>query len=53
MITLVLLACVQSWTVADDWDGDGFTVEDGDCSDLDPDLHPEAEEDWYDGVDQD
>lgn len=37
-----------------DWfdeDGDGFSEEDGDCDDSNPDIHPEAEETPGDGVD--
>ena len=36
-----------------DWDEDGWGVIDGDCDDEDPTVHPEAEEEWYDGIDQD
>jgi len=36
-----------------DDDGDGFSEEDGDCDDDDASVNPEAEEVWYDGVDQD
>ena len=35
-----------------DIDGDGWTLEDGDCNDHDPDVHPGAEE-LCDGVDND
>jgi hypothetical protein len=35
-----------------DWDGDGWTVDEGDCDDSDPSTHPEAEEE-VDGVDND
>jgi len=36
-----------------DWDEDGWSRADGDCNDEDPFIHPDADEDWYDGVDQD
>lgn len=35
-----------------DGDDDGYTTEDGDCDDSDPDAHPGADEVWYDGADQ-
>jgi len=41
-----------------DADGDGYGEPDcapegeGDCDDSDPDVHPGAEEIWYDGIDQ-
>ena len=35
----------------DDYDGDGFTVEDGDCDDGDASVHPGAEEVCDNGVD--
>jgi len=34
-----------------DYDGDGYSIEDGDCDDDDPDIHPDAEETAGDGVD--
>jgi large repetitive protein len=59
---LLLGACSSSWT-AKDGDGDGFTSLDGDCWDSAPgpagsglagtDIHPGAEESWYDGIDAD
>ena len=35
-----------------DADGDGFSEMEGDCDDGNPDVHPDAEEIWYDGLDQ-
>ena len=34
-----------------DDDGDGFSIEDGDCDDSNPDIHPDATETPSDGVD--
>lgn len=34
-----------------DIDGDGYSPEDGDCDDDNPDIHPEAEETPGDGID--
>jgi hypothetical protein len=36
-----------------DADGDGFSIDDGDCDDADPFSFPGADEVWYDGLDQD
>ncbi len=36
-----------------DADGDGYTVQDGDCDDENGDVYPGAEEHWYDGIDSD
>ena len=57
-----LVACNASWQVQDA-DGDGYTPLDGDCWDsvqgpgisglTGADIHPAAEERWYDGFDQD
>ena len=48
----------DGWGASDDGDRgcepeDGTSILDGDCDDADPEVHPEAEERWYDGVDQD
>lgn len=40
-------------TGAADADGDGWSVEDGDCDDGDPAVHPDATDLPYDGLDQD
>ena len=40
-------------SVSIDADQDGYSVEDGDCDDNDPLVHPDAEERWYDGIDND
>ncbi len=56
---LVLVACDDEPPVDDtaptgtDADGDGWTVEEGDCDDGDPAVHPDADEVCGDGVDQD
>ncbi len=36
-----------------DRDLDGYSIEEGDCDERDPTIHPGATETWYDGVDQD
>jgi len=59
-LSLTLFGCPQtlepgpgkSDPVADA-DEDGWTVEDGDCDDANADIHPDAEDTWYDGVDSD
>ncbi len=35
-----------------DLDRDGFSPEDGDCDEEDPSVHPDAEETWYNGIDE-
>ena len=52
VIALALTGCVEFWSMANDWDNDGYTVAQGDCADVDPAIHPGVEEVWYDGVDQ-
>ncbi len=41
------------WEEFLDQDGDGYSVEDGDCDDTDPRVYPGGVEIAYDGVDQD
>ena len=41
---------VQAWD--SDYDGDGFTENQGDCNDFDSTIHPDAEESPADGRDQ-
>ena len=58
---LMLLACGEKPMIEEtcedygtcDWDDDGWALADGDCNDEDASIHPEADEGWYDGVDQD
>ena len=42
----------SSQEITIDQDADGWMISDGDCDDKDPEIHPEAEEIWYDGIDQ-
>ena len=35
-----------------DWDLDGFTEDEGDCDDDNANIHPDAEEIYYDNTDQ-
>jgi len=59
---LSIVGCKTTWKI-DDVDGDGYTVADDDCwegstspsgTSLDAtEIHPDAEETWYDGFDQD
>lgn len=51
-----LASAPLSIEVMADRDADGWGAErhgGGDCDDDDPDVHPEAEDVWYDGVDSD
>ena len=51
--SLVVLSCqTQEEVVVVDDDGDGFSVDDGDCDDADPTRHPQAQE-RCDGIDND
>lgn len=51
--TLPADSAVTDTGSAGDADGDGFTVEEGDCDDADASAWPGASEIAYDGVDQD
>ena len=42
----------QTLSMTDDNDGDGYTVQDGDCNDLDFNINPSAFEIQDDGIDQ-
>jgi hypothetical protein len=44
---------INSGCPAFDHDGDGVSELAGDCDDTDSEIHPGAEEVWYDGVDSD
>jgi uncharacterized protein YkwD len=44
---------LQSSLQGEDLDGDGFTLEEGDCNDADGAIHPQARETCGDGIDQD
>ena len=51
-----VVECALSGMVNADADGDGYDSADAggdDCDDSDPEVHPGAEEKWYDGIDQD
>ena len=45
-----LEALVETWVPIIDSDNDGFTPDEGDCDDYDPDVNPDAEE-VCDGID--
>jgi len=54
-LSSLLAACGGSQDTASavDADGDSFAQVDGDCDDADAEVHPGADEVWYDGIDQD
>ncbi len=62
VLAVLVSGCGATWK-GEDLDGDGYAPSDGDCWDAEEgpagsglggaDIHPGAEEGWYDGVDQD
>ncbi len=50
---LLMPACELQEATETDNDGDGLSIERGDCDDGDPAIFPGAREVWYDGVDSD
>ena len=51
-LVLLLTACIGCGADWRDRDGDLFSPNDGDCDDDSPDVHPDAEEHWYNGIDE-
>ena len=61
VLSAVALGCGSKWEFQDQ-DGDGISAAEGDCWDQEDgppgsglsgdDIHPDAEEAWYDGIDQ-
>ena len=51
-LALLLPGCTQWWSDVSDYDGDGYTIAEGDCHDNNSAQHPGVEEIWYDGIDQ-
>ena len=51
-LVLFLAGCIGCHADWRDRDGDTFSPKDGDCDDENPDINPGAEEDWYNGVDE-
>ncbi|MFC1855643.1 MopE-related protein [Thermodesulfobacteriota bacterium] len=52
VLSIAIIACDSSSDPTDDLDGDGFTIEEGDCNDLDDSINPDAAEICGDGIDQ-
>jgi len=57
---LPLMACFPEIEISPDlgaqdhdYDGDGLSETQGDCNDADPEITPDAQEGWYDGIDAD
>src|SRR6476646_4155006 len=56
MLPIALLSCAHGPSPAiplGDADGDGYPLDQGDCDDLDPAVHPQADDQDGDGVDGD
>jgi len=47
----MVLGCSTWWDKVEDYDGDGHKSS-VDCNDADASIHPDVQESWYDGVDQ-
>ncbi len=51
LVFLLALGCARLDGDPRDWDGDGWPAS-ADCNDRDRSIHPEADEVYYDGIDQ-